>query len=133
MLDPWLWHSTGVCPQAVVGVLHILGAGLSSPSSTYCILEPYTNNIAPDIPEDEKEADPYDGNPSSVKPLLDNICKEIYNPTIQVQAIFNRGTIEQFFKWFQSLSSLLEGKSVGGNFRLALQALRGTDEALWQR
>jgi hypothetical protein len=31
------------------------------------------------------------------------------------------------------LSSLLEGQTVGEHFRLALQALRGTDKALWQR
>jgi hypothetical protein len=38
-----------------------------------------------------------------------------------------------FSKWFQSLRSLLDGQSVGEHFRLALQALRGTDKALWQR
>jgi hypothetical protein len=36
-------------------------------------------------------------------------------------------------KWFQSLSSLLEGQLVGKHLRLALQALRGTDKALWKR
>jgi hypothetical protein len=49
-----------------------------------------------------------------------------------VQPIFNGGTTEQFLKWFQSLSSLLDGQTVGEHFRLALQALRGTDKALWQ-
>jgi hypothetical protein len=38
-----------------------------------------------------------------------------------------------FFKWFQSLSSLLEGKSAVEHLCLALQALRETDKALWQR
>jgi hypothetical protein len=38
-----------------------------------------------------------------------------------------------FLKWCQSLSSLLEGKTVGEHFCLAWQALRGTDKALWQR
>jgi hypothetical protein len=52
---------------------------------------------------------------------------------VQVQPICNGGTTEHFFKWFQSLSSLLEGETVGEHFRLALQALRGTDKALWQR
>jgi hypothetical protein len=50
-----------------------------------------------------------------------------------VQPIFNGGTTEHFFKWFQTLISLLDGQSVGEHFRLALQALRGTDKALWQR
>jgi hypothetical protein len=56
-----------------------------------------------------------------------------YNPTVQVQPIFNGGTTEHFFKWLKSLSSLLQGQTVGEHFRLALQALRGTDKALWQR
>jgi hypothetical protein len=52
---------------------------------------------------------------------------------VQVQPIFNGGTTEQFFKWFHSLISLLEGKTVGKHFHSALQALRGTAKALWQR
>jgi hypothetical protein len=87
----------------------------------------------PYVPEDEKEADPSDGKPPSVKLLVDSEGKKIYNPTVQVQPIFNGGTMEFFFKWSQSLSSLLEGQKVGGYLRLALQALRGTDKALWQR
>jgi hypothetical protein len=85
------------------------------------------------IPEDEKEADPSDGKPPSVKLLLDQAGKKIDNPTVQVQPVFNGGTTEQFSKWFQSLISLLEGQTVGKHFRLALQALRGTDKALLQR
>jgi hypothetical protein len=87
----------------------------------------------PYIPEEEKEADPSDGKPPSIKLLLDSDGKKIDNPTVQVQPIFNGGTTEQFFKWFQSLRSLLDGQSVGEHFRLALQALMGTDKALWQR
>jgi hypothetical protein len=78
----------------------------------------------PYVPEDEKEADPSDDKPPSVKLLLDSEGKKIDNPMVQV---------EHFFKWFQILSSLLEGQTVGKYFRLALQALRGTDKALWQR
>jgi hypothetical protein len=89
--------------------------------------------LIPYVPEDEKEADPSDGKPPSVKLLLNSEGKKIDNPTVQVQPKFNGGTKEQFFKWFQSLSSLTEGKTVGKHFRLALQALRGTDKALWQR
>jgi hypothetical protein len=85
------------------------------------------------IPEDETEADPSDGTPPSVKLLLDSEGKKIDNPIVQVQSIFNGGTTEQFFKWFQSLSSLIEGQTVGKHFCLALQALRGTDKALWKR
>jgi hypothetical protein len=87
----------------------------------------------PYIPEDEKEADPSDGKPPSIKLLLDADGKKIDNLTVQVQPIFNGGTTEHFFKWSQSLSSLLDGQSVGEHFKLALQALRGTDKALWQR
>jgi hypothetical protein len=87
----------------------------------------------PYIPEEEKEADPSDGKPPWIKLLLDSEGKKIDNPTVQVQPIFNGGTKELFFKWFQSLSSLLHGQSVGEHFRLALQALRGTYKALWQR
>jgi hypothetical protein len=86
----------------------------------------------PYIPEYEKEADPSDGKPPSVKLFLDAAGKAIDNPTVQVQPIFNGGTTEQFFKWFQILNSLLEGRSVGENLRLDLQALRGTDKARWQ-
>jgi hypothetical protein len=43
------------------------------------------------------------------------------------------GGPQNIFKWFHSLSSLLEGKKVGEHFRLALQALRGTYKALWQQ
>jgi hypothetical protein len=64
----------------------------------------------PYIPEEEKEADPSDGKPPSIKLLLDSEGKKIDNPTVQVQPIFNGGTTEQFFKWFQSLSSLLGGQ-----------------------
>jgi hypothetical protein len=87
----------------------------------------------PYVPEDEKEGDPSDSKPPSVKLLLDSEGKKIDNPMVQVQPIFNGGTTEHFFKWFQNLSSLLEGKTVGEHFRLALQALRGIDKALWQR
>jgi hypothetical protein len=76
----------------------------------------------PYVPEDEKEADPSDGKPPSVKLLIDSEGKKIDNPMVQVQPIFNGDNTEQFFKWFQSLSSLLEGQTVGKHFRLALQA-----------
>jgi hypothetical protein len=87
----------------------------------------------PYIPEDEKEVDPSDGKPPSVKLLLDANGGAIDNPTIQVQLIFNGSTTEQFFKWDKSLSSLVEGQSVGERYRSALQALRGTGKALWER
>jgi hypothetical protein len=85
------------------------------------------------VPEEEKEADPSDGKLPLVKLLLDSQGKKIDKPTVQVQPIFNGGTTKQFVKWSQSISSLLDGQTVGDHFRLALQALRGTDKALWQR
>jgi hypothetical protein len=96
-------------------------------------IAPYFKIPIPYIPEDEKEADPSDGKPPSVKIFIGATGKEIDNPKIQVQPIFIWGTTEQFFKWLLSISSLLEGQSVGGHFRLALQALRETDKVLWQR
>jgi hypothetical protein len=87
----------------------------------------------PYITEEEKEADPSDGKPPSIKLLLDSEGKKTDNPIVQVQPIFNGGTTEQFFKWFQSLSSLIDGQSVGEHFLLALQALMGIYKALWQR
>jgi hypothetical protein len=56
----------------------------------------------PYVHEDDKEGDPSDGKPPSVKLLLDSEGKKIDNHTVQVQPIFNRGTTAQFFKWFQS-------------------------------
>jgi hypothetical protein len=98
------------------------------------------NNIAPDfkvpipcIPEDEKEADLSDCKPPSVKLLLDAKGGAIDNPTIKVHLILNGGTTEHLFKWYKSLSSLMEGQSVGEHCLLALQALRGTGKAVWQR
>jgi hypothetical protein len=44
---------------------------------------PYFKVPIPYIPEDEKEADPYDGKPPSVKLLLDATGKAIDNPTVQ--------------------------------------------------
>jgi hypothetical protein len=67
----------------------------------------------PYVPEDKKEADRSDGKPPSVKLLLDSEGKKIDNPTVKVKPIFNGGTTEQLFKWLQSLSSLLEGHTVG--------------------
>jgi hypothetical protein len=52
------------------------------------------------VPEDEKEADPSDGKPPVDKLLLDSEGKKIDNFTVQVQPIFDRGTMEQFLKWF---------------------------------
>jgi hypothetical protein len=57
---------------------------------------PYFKAPTPYIPEDEKEADPSDGNPPSVKLLLYAKGKAIDNPKIQVQPIFNGGTTEHF-------------------------------------
>jgi hypothetical protein len=41
----------------------------------------------PYIPEDEKEADPSDGKPPSVKLLLDSEGKTIDKPTLEVQTL----------------------------------------------
>jgi hypothetical protein len=53
---------------------------------------PYFKVPIPYIPEDEKEADPSDGKPPSVKLLLDSAGKTLYKPTVQVQPTFNGGS-----------------------------------------
>jgi hypothetical protein len=87
----------------------------------------------PYIQEEEKGPDASDGKPPSVKLLPDAEGAATDNPMVQVQPLFNGGTTEQFFKRFNSLSSLVEGQSVGEHYRLSLQALWGTDKARWQR
>jgi hypothetical protein len=47
--------------------------------------------------------------------------------------VYNQGTVEQYFKWLKSLNSILRGQTITEKFHLALQTLRGTDAALWQR
>jgi hypothetical protein len=53
---------------------------------------PYSKVPIPYIPEDEKDTDPSDGKPPSVKLLLDSAGNAIDNPTVKVQPIFNGGT-----------------------------------------
>jgi hypothetical protein len=65
--------------------------------------------------------------------LIDSKGDAIYNPTIQVQPIFNGGTTDFFPKWYKSPSSLMEGQFEVEHYRLALQALRGTYKDIWQR
>jgi hypothetical protein len=62
------------------------------------------NNRVPDlkvpipyIPEDEKEADPYDGKPPSVKLLLDSTGKPIDNPRVPV-SLYLTGAPRKIFQ-----------------------------------
>jgi hypothetical protein len=66
---------------------------------------PYFKVPIPYIPEYEKEADPSDGKPPSVKILIDATGKAIDNPKIQVQPIFNGGTTV-FFSSGSKVSAL---------------------------
>jgi hypothetical protein len=61
----------------------------------------------PSVPEKEKESDPSNGNPPSVKLLLDSQGNKIDDPTVQVQPIFNGGTTEQFLSSFRALALYL--------------------------
>jgi hypothetical protein len=56
---------------------------------------PYSRLPIPYIPVDEKEADPSDDKPPSVKLLPDASGKAIDNASVQVQPIFNGGTTEK--------------------------------------
>jgi hypothetical protein len=47
--------------------------------------------------------------------------------------VYNQGTVKQYLKWRNSLNSILRGQTITEKFLLALQTLRGTDAALWQR
>jgi hypothetical protein len=68
-----------------------------------------------------------------MKLTLDINCAFINNPMTQVHPVYNQGTVKQYFKWLKSLNSILRGQTITEKFRLALQTLRGTDAALWQR
>jgi hypothetical protein len=57
----------------------------------------------PYIPEEEKEADPSDGKPPSIKILLDSDGKKIDNPTVQVQPMFNGRLLNNFSNGFRVL------------------------------
>jgi hypothetical protein len=57
----------------------------------------------PYIPEDEKQADPSDGKPPSIKLLLDADGKKIDNPSVQVQPIFIGGLLNIFLNGFRVL------------------------------
>jgi hypothetical protein len=63
---------------------------------------PYFLVPIPCVPEDEKEADPSDGKPPSVKLLLDSHGKKNDNLTVQVHPIFNGGATEQFLSGFRA-------------------------------
>jgi hypothetical protein len=58
----------------------------------------------PFIPEAEK--DPYEGDKKvvSMKLTLDINGAFIDNPMIQVQPVYNQGTVKQYFKWLKSLN-----------------------------
>jgi hypothetical protein len=90
---------------------------------------------APFIPEAEKHPDEGDKKGVSMKLTLDINGEFINNPTIQVQVqpVYNQGTVEQYFKWLKNLNSILRGQTITEKFRLALQTLRGMNAALWQR
>jgi hypothetical protein len=88
---------------------------------------------APFIPETEKDLYEGDKKGVSMKLSLDINGAFIDNPTTQVQPVYNQGTVEHYFKWLKSFNSILRGQTITEKFRLALQTLRGTDVALWQR
>jgi hypothetical protein len=85
------------------------------------------------IPVAEKDPDEGDKKGVSMKLTLNINGAFIDNPTTQVQPVYNQGTVEQYFKLVKSLSLILRGQTFTEKFRLALQTLRGTDAALWQR
>jgi hypothetical protein len=87
----------------------------------------------PFIPETAKDPDEGDNKGVLMKLTLDINGAFIDNPTTQVQPLYNQGTVEQYFKWLKSLNSILRVQTITEKFRLALQTLRGTDSALWQR
>jgi hypothetical protein len=73
---------------------------------------PYYKVPIPFIPETEK--DPYEGENKgvSMKLTLDINGAFIENLTTQVQPVYNQGTVEQYFKWFKSLNSILRGQTI---------------------
>jgi hypothetical protein len=87
----------------------------------------------PFIPETENDPDDRDKKGVSMNLTLDVNGDSINNPTMQVQPVYNQGTVKQYLKWLKSLNSILRGQKITEKFRLALQTLRRTDAALWQR
>jgi hypothetical protein len=87
----------------------------------------------PFIPEAEKDLDEGDNKGVSMKLILDINGAFIDNAMTQVQPVYNQRTVEHYFKCLKSLNSILRGQKVTEKFYLALQILRGTDAALWQR
>jgi hypothetical protein len=63
----------------------------------------------PFMQEEGKEAYESNDKPPSVKLLRDASGEAIDNPPVQVHPIFNGGTVEQFFKWYKILVSIMEG------------------------
>jgi hypothetical protein len=58
----------------------------------------------PFIPEAEKDLDEGDKKGVSMKLTLYIDGAFIDNLTIQVQPVYNQGTVEQYFKWLKSLN-----------------------------
>jgi hypothetical protein len=87
----------------------------------------------PFITETEKDPDEGDKKGVSMKLTLDINGEFINNPMTQVQPVYNQGTVEQYFNWLKSLNLILRGQNITEKLRLALQTLRRTDAALWQR
>jgi hypothetical protein len=86
----------------------------------------------PFIPENEKETAQGE-KPVAVKLQHDDNRLAIPNPTTEYLPLFYQGTIEQYFKWVQTLSSVMIGHAVQKRYAVALKALKGMDKDLWQR
>jgi hypothetical protein len=66
----------------------------------------------PFIPYTEKDPDEGDKKRVSMKLTLDINGELIDNLTTQVHPVYHQGTIEQYFKWINSLNSILRWQNI---------------------
>jgi hypothetical protein len=86
------------------------------------ILKPDFKVPVPFIPEVEKEHGDYDGNPQQIKLTSDAEGNPIADQTTQVRPIISHDTVKQYFKWINSLNSILQGQLVMEHCRLERQS-----------
>jgi hypothetical protein len=84
----------------------------------------------PFIAEKDKDKDPKEKS-VEVK-LTSNLAGEtVPNPTTEFQPVFNRGTVEQYFKWISSLHYSMSNNTVREKYAVALKTLKGSDRDPW--
>jgi hypothetical protein len=77
----------------------------------------------PFILEKDKDEDPKER--SVAVKITTNLAGEaLPNPTTEFQPIFNRGTVEQYFKWISSLQNIMSNHTVLEKNAVALKMVK---------